>query len=622
MNLRSPSPLLRYGFAVAAVILAIFARKLLDPWVEDRLPFAFQYLALAFAAWYGGFGPAIFALIVGALGTRYFILVPRGSFAIENGPQIWGQLRYFVDGFAIALLGYALGAVRTRTTALRASEVRYRQLVEFSLDAIWIHTDDKLVYLNPEAIRVFGASDSGDLIGRQVDEIIHPDERARALERRKMMRGTGERAPLTVMKFLRTDGKPVLLEVKASPIEYDGRPSIVAVGRDVTERTRLEEQLHQSQKLEAVGQLTGGIAHDFNNLLTIIVCNLDLMKELPKVPSAATQSIDLALNAALRGADLTRRLVAFARSQALVPQSFSLNDRVSATVDLLHRTLGEQVEIKLLLEPELWSAMADPSQFESALVNLAINARDAMNQSGRLTIETSNAHLDADYVRNNPEVAVGDYTLLCVSDTGSGMTPEVMARAFEPFFTTKAAKGSGLGLSMVYGFARQSKGHVKIYSEPGRGTTIRLYLPRAAAKSGTAGARKPDLLQAARPNERILVVEDNTEVRETVVRQLRDLGYDTLEAPGGKEAIDILLTDERIDLLFSDVVMPGGMDGTQLAEAATEIRPGLKVLLTSGFARASIQDGATSAYLKNLLSKPYRKTELAERLRATLDAAE
>ncbi|WP_395022547.1 PAS domain S-box protein [Dongia sp.] len=622
MNLRSPTPSLRYGSAVVAVILAIVARQLLDPWLEDRLPFAFQYVALAFAAWYGGFGPALFALILGVLGTRYFILMPRGSFALDNAQQIWGILRYLIDGTAIALLGYALSAVRRQTTALRASETRYRQLVEFTLDAIWMHTDDKLVYLNPEAVRMFGAADPAELLGRPVDDIIHPEERPRALERRKMMRSTGKRAPLTVMKFQRTDGTPVLLEVQASPIEYEGRPSIVAIGRDVTERIRLEEQLRQSQKLEAVGQLTGGIAHDFNNLLTIIVCNLDLMKELPKVPPSAMQSIDLALNAALRGADLTRRLVAFARSQSLVPQSFSLNDRVSATVDLLHRTLGEHVEIKLVLEPNLWPAMADPSQFESALVNLAINARDAMEQSGRLTIETANTHLDEDYVRGNPEVAVGDYALLCVSDTGSGMTPEVLARAFEPFFTTKASKGTGLGLSMVYGFARQSKGHVKIYSEPGHGTTIRLYLPRAVAKAGATGARKPDLLQAARPNERILVVEDNTDVRETVVRQLRDLGYDTLEAPGGAEAIDILVTDERVDLLFSDVVMPGGMDGTQLAEAATALRPGLKVLLTSGFARASIQDGATSAYLKNLLSKPYRKTELAERLRATLDAAE
>jgi PAS domain S-box-containing protein len=622
MNLRTPSPLLRYGSAIAVVILAVVARRWFDPWVGDRLPFAFQYLALAFAAWYGGFGPALVALIVGAVATRYFILVPRGSLALTNGQQIWSILRYFVDGSAIALLGYAMSAIRRRTVALRASEARYRQLVEFTLDAIWIHTDENLVYLNPEAVRVFGVSDPAELLGRPVDDVISPEERPRAQERRKMMQSTGKRAPLTVMKFQRLDGTPVLLEVKASPIEYEGKPSIVAIGRDVTERTRLEEQLRQSQKLEAVGQLTGGIAHDFNNLLTIIVCNLDLLKELPKVPASAMQSIDLALNAALRGADLTRRLVAFARTQALVPQTFSLNDRVKATVDLLHRTLGEQIEINLVLEPDLWPAMADPSQFESALVNLAINARDAMQQSGRLTIETNNTHLDADYARGNPEVAVGDYAVLCVSDTGCGMTPEVLARAFEPFFTTKAAKGSGLGLSMVYGFARQSRGHVKIYSEPGRGTTIRLYLPRAVAKSGVVSALKPDALQAARPNERILVVEDNAEVRDTVVRQLRDLGYDTLEAPGGKEAIDILLTDERIDLLFSDVVMPGGMDGTQLAEAATELRPGLKVLLTSGFARHSIQDGATSSYLKNLLSKPYRKTELAERLRATLDAAE
>jgi PAS domain S-box-containing protein len=622
MNLRNPTTPLRYGSAVAAVILAIGARQLIDPWLQDRLPFAFQYIALALAAWYGGFGPTVAALIVGALATRYFMLIPRGALPIESEQQIWGLLRYVVDGFAIALLGYALAAIRRRSSAVRASEVRYRQLVEFSLDAIWIHTGDTLVYLNPEAVRVFGVSDPGELLGRSVDEIIHPDERIRARERRSMMHTTGQRAPLTVMTFLRADGKPVQLEVKASPIEYEGQASIVAIGRDVTERMQLEEQLHQAQKLEAVGQLTGGIAHDFNNLLTVIVCNLDLLKELPKVPPAAIQSIDLALNAALRGADLTRQLVAFARRQTLMPQAFSLNERVRATADLLHRTLGEQVEIKLVLDPGLWPAMADPGQFESALVNLAINARDAMEHSGRLTIETANTQLDDDYTRGNPDVAIGDYAMLCVSDTGSGMTPEVLARAFEPFFTTKAAKGSGLGLSMVYGFARQSKGHVKIYSEPGRGTTVRLYLPRADAGSGAASVRKPDLLQAARPNERILVVEDNPEVRETVVRQLRDLGYETLEAAGGPEAVTILNSNERVDLLFSDVVMPGGMDGTELAEAATRLRPGLKILLTSGFARASIQEGATNAYLKNLLSKPYRKAELAERLRATLDAAE
>jgi CheY-like chemotaxis protein len=219
-------------------------------------------------------------------------------------------------------------------------------------------------------------------------------------------------------------------------------------------------------------------------------------------------------------------------------------------------------------------------------------------------------------------LAVGDYVLMCVSDTGSGMSPAVLARAFEPFFTTKTHRGSGLGLSMVYGFARQSRGHVKIYSEPGHGTTVRLYLPRATEKVGALVGHTPGSIQAARANERILVVEDNTEVRETVVRQLHELGYETIEAPGGKEAMEILKRGDRVDLLFSDVVMPGGMDGPQLAEAAKALRPLLKVLLTSGFARASIQDGAASTYLKNLLSKPYRKTELAQRLRATLDAAE
>jgi PAS domain S-box-containing protein len=621
MNLRSPSTTLRYGTAVAAVILAIWARQLLDPWVDTRLPFAFQYIALAFAAWYGGFGPAIAALIVGVVGTRFFILVPRGALSI-NEEQIWSIGRYLIDGFAIALLGAAISAVRRRTDALRATEVRYRQLVELSLDAIWIHSDGRILYVNPEAARFFGVAAPDEMIGRPVMDLVHPDDRERARQRTTMMTDTGARAPLTVMKFLGAGDRPLLLEVRATPMEYEGKRSIVAVGRDVTERNRLEEQLHQAQKLEAVGQLTGGIAHDFNNLLTVIVCNLDLLRELPKIPPAAIQSIDLALNAALRGSDLTRQLVAFARRQALVPQSFSLNQRVTATVDLLQRTLGEQVEIKLILAPDLWPAMADPSQFESALVNLAINARDAMDRSGRLTIETANTHLDEDYARGNVDATVGDYVLLCVSDTGSGMAPDVLARAFEPFFTTKTHRGSGLGLSMVYGFARQSRGHVKIYSEPGHGTTVRLYLPRAAAKAGALREVKPGQPEAARPNERILVVEDNTEVRETVVRQLRELGYETVEAPGGKEAMKLLTQGERVDLLFSDVVMPGGMDGTELAEAATALRPGLKVLLTSGFARASIQDGAASTYLKNLLSKPYRKTELAQRLRATLDAAE
>jgi signal transduction histidine kinase len=421
------------------------------------------------------------------------------------------------------------------------------------------------------------------------------------------------------MRFLGPGGQPVLLEVRATPLEYEGRHSIVAVARDVTDRTRLEEQLHQAQKLEAVGQLTGGIAHDFNNLLTVIVCNLDMLKEFPGTTPVAMQSIDLALNAALRGSDLTRQLITFARRQALVPQTFSLNDRVSATVDLLHRTLGEQIEIKLILEPDLWPAIADPSQLESALVNLAINARDAMERSGRLTIETMNARLDSDYAEANVDATVGDYVVLCVSDTGGGMAPDVLARAFEPFFTTKQHHGSGLGLSMVYGFVRQSRGHVTIYSEPGHGTTVRLYLPRAVEQAPAAPVAKPEPMPAARASERILVVEDNPDVRNTVIRQLTELGYETIEASGGKEAMILLSNGERVDLLFSDVVMPGGMDGVDLAEAASEARPDMKILLTSGFARASIQGERASRHLKTLLSKPYRKAELAARLRAVLD---
>jgi CheY-like chemotaxis protein len=274
-----------------------------------------------------------------------------------------------------------------------------------------------------------------------------------------------------------------------------------------------------------------------------------------------------------------------------------------------------------VLQPDLWPAAADPTQFESALANLSINARDAMPGGGRLTIETANKELDAGYAQENPDVTPGDYVMLAVSDTGTGMPPEIVARVFEPFFTTKEpGKGTGLGLSMVYGFARQSQGHAKIYSELGHGTTVRLYLPRAGGGMVAAAPSEPERLHRARDGERVLLVEDNPHVRKVVAGQLDDLGYRVMEAENADAALKLLAQGESVDLLFSDVIMPGGIRGDELARAARALHPALKVLLTSGFALAAVQNGSRGDEFKHLLSKPYRRAELAARLRAALDA--
>jgi CheY-like chemotaxis protein len=323
----------------------------------------------------------------------------------------------------------------------------------------------------------------------------------------------------------------------------------------------------------------------------------------------------MALKAALRGAELTRQLLIFSRRQTLQAVNFDLNERVASTADLLRRTLGEAIEVKLTPAPDLWPVLADPTQLESALTNLAINARDAMPNGGSLIIETANKSLGKQYAAENPDVVPGDYVMLTVSDTGSGIPREILDRVFEPFFTTKdEGKGSGLGLSMVYGFVKQSHGHVKIYSEPGHGTAVRLYLPRSSDEPVQAAAAEqsvaPDTSFAAAT---ILVVEDNADVRAVAVRQLTELGYQVVEAAGAKAALEILKGDRPIDLLFTDVVMPGGMTGDMLASEAKMARPGLKVLFTSGFPQATIHNGGQALEIVqgSMINKPYRKYELA-----------
>ncbi len=390
-------------------------------------------------------------------------------------------------------------------------------------------------------------------------------------------------------------------------------------------RRRAEEQLRQAQKMEAVGQLTGGVAHDFNNLLTVIIGGLDMIeRQLPALgTSTATARIararDMALQGAQRAAMLTSRLLAFSRQQALNPKPIDANRLLAGLSELLRGTLGEAVQIETVLAGGLWLAHADENQLENALINLAVNARDAMPGGGKLTIETANCHLDEAYVASVAEpVRPGQYVMIAATDTGIGMNSEALERAFEPFFTTKATgSGTGLGLSQVYGFVRQSSGHVRIYSELGEGTTVKLYLPRYRGGNEAHGEVTP-AASAAAGHETILVVEDDAALRTYAVEVLTDLGYRVLDAADGAAALAILDREPGIDLLFTDVVMPG-MNGRQLADEALRRRPGLKVLFTTGYTRnAIIHQGRLDPGV-DLLGKPYTFDDLANRIRALLD---
>ena len=499
---------------------------------------------------------------------------------------------------------------------LGASEQRYRQVIELIREALWIHCDGHVVFANNAAAQMFGAGSPAHLVGRPVMDIIDPRDRERAAERTKILIDARRQVPLTEMRLQRIDGRPLVTEIQAVPFDHDGRPGVLAVARDITMRKDIEEQLRQSQKMEAIGQLTGGLAHDFNNLMMVVIGNLDRLDSALASNQSAREMAHSALSAALRGSELTRKLLAFARKQSLQSAVVDLNDLVAGMTSLLDRTLGEKIQVELGTAAALWPIETDPAQVESALANLAINARDAMPNGGKLTIETANASLDDAYARDNPDAAAGDYVMLAVADTGSGIAPEDLGHVLEPFFTTKGpGRGSGLGLSMVYGFMKQSGGHMKIYSEVGHGTVVRLYFPRSGGVAApTEAAEAPAPQEATSHGELILVVEDNADVRRTAVSQLRDLGYRTLEAANGKEALEKLDGAQDIALVFTDIVMPGGMTGWELGTAVKAVHPDLPILYTSGFSETSVQDDRAHASARHFLPKPYRKRDLAQKL--------
>nr|WP_047168430.1 CHASE3 domain-containing protein [Sphingomonas sp. Y57] len=405
------------------------------------------------------------------------------------------------------------------------------------------------------------------------------------------------------------------------------RDEAIAAGQALREqmiaRAQMEEKILHLQKMESIGQLTGGIAHDFNNMLAIVIGSLDLARRrLTGDPERLARNIDNAFEGAERAAALTSRLLAFSRQQPLAPITLDINKLVSGMSELLQRTLGEPYRIETVLAGGLWRSFADPGQLENAIVNLAVNARDAMPDGGRLTIETSNAYLDDEYAKTRPEVTPGQYVMISITDTGSGMSPEVLAKAFDPFFTTKAVgKGTGLGLSQIFGFVKQTGGHVAIYSEMNQGTTVKLYLPRSYGLAIDPRSRQNIAetdIPRAKTGETILVVEDEQRVRHFSVDALRDLGYVVISAANAAEAIKALTAQPTISMLFTDIVMPE-MNGRQLADTALELRPGLPILFTTGYTRnAVIHNGMLDAGVA-FLAKPFSLSQLGTKVREVLD---
>lgn len=451
-----------------------------------------------------------------------------------------------------------------------------QRIFDTSLDLILVvDRRGTFIRVSPSARKIIGY-DPAELVGRGAREILYPSDLDNTREEMRLAR-RGRLMRNFECRYVHRDGHVVPLSWMGVWSEPEQQHFFI--GRDISDRDAVEQRLRQAQRMDAVGQLTGGMAHDFNNLLGIIVANLDLMRDSARLDAEQREILADAVDAALRGADLTRRLLAFARRQPLQPERVGINDLVSSIVGLLARTLGERIPIQVNLAAGLWPVLVDPAQLESSLVNLATNARDAMPNGGALMIATANRVLDGEYAAGHAELTPGDYVMIEVSDTGAGIPPEIMTRVFEPFFTTKEpGKGTGLGLSMVFGFVKQSGGHINVYSEPGKGTTFRLYLPRA--KAHATNPEQSQTLPVGGGSETILVVEDNEGIRRVVNRQLTRLGYRVLEAEDAAAALDVLDTEE-IALLFTDIVMPGAMDGVELARAAMARWPGLKVVLTS-----------------------------------------
>ncbi len=506
---------------------------------------------------------------------------------------------------------------------LAEREAHLRSILDTVPDSmIVIEENGTITSFSAAAERLFGYS-AGEVRGRNVKMLMPSPDREKHDGYLNRYITTGERRIIgygRVVTGQRKDGTLFPMELAVGETRVNGKRIFTGFVRDLTSRHKIEEELRQAQKMEAIGQLTGGLAHDFNNLLTVISGNLEMIESRLNDEKLLTMLRE-AQGAAEDGAKLTGQLLAFGRKQPLNPKIVDVGQLVSGFSDLLRRSVGEMIELRTIISGGSNEALVDASQLQNAILNLTLNARDAMPRGGRLSIEISRVKLDVDYAQMYPHVRTGDYVLVSVTDNGAGMSQEVKQRAFEPFFTTKSVgAGTGLGLSMVYGFAKQSGGHIQLYSEEGQGTSVRVFLPAVQYATDMASPAEQVAVKRALPggSEKILAVEDDARVRRVAVSRLIDLGYEVIEAENGAAALERLKQHSDIALLFTDVVMPGGMTGDELAEIVRRERPEIKVLFTSGYAEPEIA-GRELAASGSWLKKPYTARELAERLRELLD---
>lgn len=588
-----------------------------------------------------------------------------------TGPD--GQARLFrstktplrdAEGKIIGLAGVSIDvtADRAAMAALKASEERFRTLSETAPAFIFITDDQGQITYTNAAFQQYSGKTNEELIGMGWARTLHRDDLqipekawAKAIQTEQpydaeyrfrkhsgeyrwfLIRATPVRdAAGAIKQWIGTcsdmqdaiDARQALealnegLETKVAARTSELQAAIETLRLEVSEREKAEAQVRQMQKIESIGQLTGGIAHDFNNMLAVVLGSLEIVKRRMKTdPDKAIAGIEHAEEGAKRAAQLTARLLAFSRQQPLAPEPVNANRLVSGMSELLRQSIGELVEVETVLAGGLWRTHIDAPQLENAILNLCVNARDAMPDGGKLTIETHNCHLDETYADTNSEVSAGQYVLVSVTDSGTGMPPEVAERAFDPFYTTKeVGKGTGLGLSQVFGFVKQSGGHIKIYSELDAGTTVKLYLPRYFGKEDVAEISKshPDDWPSAKPGETVLVVEDDSQVRKVSVQLVRDLGYDVIEASSGLQALEQLAGERHVDLIFTDIVMPG-MTGRVMADEALKLRPGTKILYTTGYTRNAVVHNGVLDPGTEFLAKPYTAAALAAKFRSVLD---
>ncbi len=609
------APVLRYGVAVLSIILALIPAFLLSDVVESRLVvFA---VAIMVSAWYGGWKPGLVATSFALTVSAYFSLA--GAHSPSDYRRAIIHLALFV--FVAGLICSFNAALRSAQEGLRRSEINFRSLVTHApygvcrCDSVGILLD-----VNPALVAMLGYASGAELVGRNLANLYADSQQWFGLADylRSLQKFHGLNAD-----WVRKDRAIISVRLSGRAFRDEANTIFFELfAEDVTERRALEQQLRQAQKMEAVGRLAGGIAHDFNNLLMVISGYSEfLLERLGTDPILRGHAQEIA-NAAERATSLTRQLLAFSRKQMLAPKIVDLNSVVTENVKMLTRLIGEDIDLVMVPGPDIGAVKADPGQIEQVIMNLAVNARDAMPHGGKLTIETANVTLDTNYARFHSPVKPGDYVMLAISDTGMGMDPDTQAHIFEPFYTTKGLKGTGLGLSTVYGIVKQSEGYIWLYSEAGKGTSFKIYLPRFSA-TGEALATQPALaVDADQPSpghETILLVEDEENLRRLARQSLENQGYRVIDAPDGAAAIKISQAHKGpIHLLLTDVIMPG-MNGRELANQISPTRPEMRVLYMSGYTENHIGHNGTLDEGITLLQKPFTLPALKAKVREVLD---